>query len=123
MPRRPNVVIILADDQGWGDLSINGNTNLATPHIDSLARTGAMFDRFYACPVCSPTRAEFLTGRYHPRGGVSGVSSARPVMPMIPFMGVRISWLITARNSLLAWLAACAARMASIRAMWLASRS
>ena len=75
MPRRPNVVIILADDQGWGDLSINGNTNLATPHIDSLARTGAMFDRFYACPVCSPTRAEFLTGRYHPRGGVSGVST------------------------------------------------
>ena len=40
--RRPNVLIILADDQGWGDLSINGNTNLATPHIDSLASSGAM---------------------------------------------------------------------------------
>ena len=70
----PNVVVILADDQGWGDLSVNGNSNLSTPHIDSLAKSGAVFDRFYVCPVCSPTRAEFLTGRYHPRGGVGDVS-------------------------------------------------
>ena len=73
--QRPNIVIILADDQGWGDLSIQGNTNLSTPNIDSLARTGTMLEHFYVCPVCSPTRAEFLTGRYHPRGGVSGVST------------------------------------------------
>ena len=72
---RPNVVVILADDQGWGDLSLNGNSNLRTPRIDSLARDGAMFERFYVCPVCSPTRAEFLTGRYHPRGGVLGVTT------------------------------------------------
>jgi arylsulfatase A-like enzyme len=72
---RPNVIIILADDQGWGDLSIHGNTNLATPNIDSLARDGALFERFYVCPVCSPTRAEFLTGRYHPRGGVFSTST------------------------------------------------
>jgi arylsulfatase A-like enzyme len=72
---RPNVVIILADDQGWGDLSVNGNTNLSTPNIDSLARDGAIFDRFFVCPVCSPTRAEFLTGRYHPRGGVYSTST------------------------------------------------
>jgi arylsulfatase A-like enzyme len=71
----PNVVVILTDDQGWGDLSINGNTNLATPHLDSLAKDGAMFDRFFVQPVCSPTRAEFLTGRYHPRGGVRDVST------------------------------------------------
>lgn len=71
----PNVVVILSDDQGWGDLSANGNTNLATPHIDSLAKDGARFDRFYVCPVCSPTRAEFLTGRYHPRGGVTSTST------------------------------------------------
>jgi arylsulfatase A-like enzyme len=73
--RHPNVVVILADDQGWGDLSINGNSNLATPRIDSLAKDGALLERFYVCPVCSPTRAEFLTGRYHPRGGVHGVST------------------------------------------------
>ena len=72
--KRPNVVIFLTDDQGWGDLSIHGNTNLATPHVDSLAREGARFENFYVCAVCAPTRAEFLTGRYHPRTGVSGVS-------------------------------------------------
>jgi arylsulfatase A-like enzyme len=73
--RRPNIVVILSDDQGWGDLSAHGNTNLATPHIDSLARDGARFERFFVCSVCAPTRAEFLTGRYHPRGGVRGVTT------------------------------------------------
>jgi arylsulfatase A-like enzyme len=71
---RPNVVVILTDDQGWGDLSLNGNSNLSTPNIDTLARGGASFDQFYVCQVCAPTRAEFLTGRYHSRGGVYGVS-------------------------------------------------
>lgn len=71
----PNVVVILADDQGWGDLSIHGNTNLSTPHIDSLGQAGCLFERFFVCPVCSPTRAEFLTGRYHPRGGVHSTST------------------------------------------------
>jgi len=75
MNGRPNVVVILADDQGWGDLSLHGNVNLDTPNIDSLARDGAMFDRFFVCAVCAPTRAEFLTGRYHPRGGVRGVTT------------------------------------------------
>ncbi len=72
---RPNIVLILADDQGWGDLSVHENHNLSTPNIDSLARDGAMFERFFVCPVCSPTRAEFLTGRYHPRGGVHSTST------------------------------------------------
>ncbi|NNE91597.1 MAG: sulfatase-like hydrolase/transferase, partial [Verrucomicrobiales bacterium] len=72
---KPNVVIFLTDDQGWGDLSLNGNSNLETPHIDSLAKDGAMFERFYVQPVCSPTRAEFLTGRYHPRTGVYSTSA------------------------------------------------
>src|SRR5438477_1882508 len=75
--RPPNVVVILADDQGWGDLSVHGNTNLSTPNIDSLAKDGALFERFFVCPVCSPTRAEFLTGRYHARGGVRGVSTGQ----------------------------------------------
>ena len=72
--RQPNVVVILTDDQGWGDLSVSGNANLSTPHIDSLARDGATLEHFYVCQVCAPTRAEFLTGRYYPRAGVSGVS-------------------------------------------------
>ncbi len=73
----PNILIILADDQGWGDLSVHGNTNLRTPHIDSLARDGALLERFFVCAVCAPTRAEFLTGRYHSRGGVRGVSTGQ----------------------------------------------
>jgi arylsulfatase A-like enzyme len=75
--RPPNVVIFLADDQGWGDLSLHGNPNLSTPNIDSIARDGAQVEHFYVCAVCSPTRAEFLTGRYHARMGVSGTSIGR----------------------------------------------
>jgi len=71
--RRPNVVILLADDAGWGDYSINGNTTIHTPHIDSIGHEGAQFEQFYVSSLCSPTRAEFLTGRYHPRVGVLGV--------------------------------------------------
>jgi arylsulfatase A-like enzyme len=77
LARQPNVVIILTDDQGWGDLSVSGNTNLATPNIDSLARQGVTMQNFYVCQVCAPTRAEFLTGRYYPRTGVSGVSEGQ----------------------------------------------
>jgi arylsulfatase A-like enzyme len=73
--RQPNVIVFLSDDQGWGDLSFNGNKNLSTPNVDSLARQGASFESFYVCAVCSPTRAEFLTGRYHPRGGVYSTSA------------------------------------------------
>lgn len=71
----PNVIVILTDDQGWGDLSVNGNTNLSTPNIDKLAETGVTFNRFFVSPVCSPTRAEMLTGRYHVRGGVYSTSA------------------------------------------------
>jgi arylsulfatase A-like enzyme len=73
----PNVVVFLADDAGWGDYSHSGNTSVATPHIDSIAQGGVSLGRYYVCPVCSPTRAEFLTGRYHPRGGVRGVSTGQ----------------------------------------------
>jgi arylsulfatase A-like enzyme len=72
---KPNIVIFLADDQGWGDLSISGNKNLNTPNIDSIAKAGASIDRFFVSPLCAPTRAEFFTGRYHPRTGVRGVST------------------------------------------------
>lgn len=71
----PNVVVFLSDDQGWGDLGSSGNVDLETPNIDSLARDGASFDRFFVCPVCSPTRAEFLTGRHHARSGVYSTSA------------------------------------------------
>lgn len=72
---RPNIILILADDQAWGDLSSSGNPNLRTPHIDSLKVLGASFENFYVQPVCSPTRAELLTGRYFTRTGVYDTSS------------------------------------------------
>lgn len=72
--KKPNIILIVSDDQGWGDLGINGNPYVHTPVIDNLAKNGVQFSRFYVSPVCSPTRAELLTGRYHPRGGVYDTS-------------------------------------------------
>lgn len=73
-PVRPNIIVILADDLGFGDLSSYGAADLRTPHIDSLMASGMRFDNFYAnCPVCSPTRAALLTGRYPDMVGVPGV--------------------------------------------------
>jgi len=72
--RRPNIVMIMADDLGYGDLSSYGAEDLKTPHIDNLVAAGMQFDNFYAnCPVCSPTRASLLTGRYPDLVGVPGV--------------------------------------------------
>lgn len=74
-PTSPNIILIITDDQGWGDLSKNGNTQIATPNLDRMASNGVSFDRFFVAPVCSPTRAELLTGRYHVRGGVYSTSA------------------------------------------------
>jgi arylsulfatase A-like enzyme len=71
---KPNVILILTDDQGYGDLSLHGNDSLNTPHLDFLGTHGVRFDRFYVSPVCAPTRASLLTGRYHLRTGVYWVT-------------------------------------------------
>ena len=76
----PNIVLCMADDQGWGDLSIHGNQILSTPVLDQLAAESVRFDRFYVCPVCAPTRASLLTGRYHLRTGTSWVTHRKEVM-------------------------------------------
>ncbi|MBC8351048.1 MAG: sulfatase-like hydrolase/transferase [Planctomycetes bacterium] len=68
---RPNIILVMADDQGWGDMAYNGHPNIKTPNFDSAAATGLRFDRFYAAaPVCSPTRASVMTGRHPNRMGV-----------------------------------------------------
>jgi arylsulfatase A-like enzyme len=67
---RPNIIIVLADDQGWGDMAYNGHPVLKTPNFDDMAESGLRFDRFYAAaPVCSPTRGSILTGRHPNRFG------------------------------------------------------
>lgn len=72
--RGPNIIVILADDLGYGDLSCYGATDLQSPHVDALAERGLRFTSFYAnCPVCSPTRAALLTGCYQDMVGVPGV--------------------------------------------------
>ena len=64
---RPNVILILADDLGWGDLSAWGSQDIHTPVLDDLARRGSSFTRFYTVsPVCSPSRASLLTGLLPP---------------------------------------------------------
>lgn len=62
--KQPNVVLVMADDQGWGDMAYNGHPHLKTPHFDAVAKEATRFDRFHAAaPVCSPTRASVMTGR------------------------------------------------------------
>jgi arylsulfatase A-like enzyme len=68
---RPNVVIFVADDLGWADVGFHGEDVIQTPSIDRLAREGAAFERFYATPICSPTRAALMTGRDPMRLGVA----------------------------------------------------
>jgi len=73
--KKPNILLILTDDQGWGDLSLNGNKLISTPNIDKMAADGAVMENFFVSPVCSPTRAEILTGRFSPRSGVYSTSA------------------------------------------------
>ena len=75
----PNILMILTDDQGWGDAAAYGAKDLKTPAIDSLIASGMRFDNFYAnCPVCSPTRAALLSGMVPDKVGVPGVIRTHP---------------------------------------------
>ena len=78
--RKPNVLFILTDDQGYGDLSLHHNPYVETPNMDRIGREGTQFNRFYVSPLCAPSRASFLTGRYHLRTGVVSVSNGLEIM-------------------------------------------
>lgn len=68
---QPNVILMMADDMGWGDTGFNGNKIIQTPNLDHMAKDGAVLNHFYSIgPVCSPTRASFLTGRHYYRSGI-----------------------------------------------------
>lgn len=77
---QPNVLLIITDDQGYGDLSLHGNTVLKTPVLDRLGGESIQFERFFVSPLCAPTRSSLLTGRYSLRTGVRGVSSNEETM-------------------------------------------
>jgi arylsulfatase A-like enzyme len=74
---RPNIIFILTDDQGYGDISAHGNPILKTPNLDRLHREGARFTDFQASPTCAPTRAALMTGRHEFRGGVTHTIAPR----------------------------------------------
>ncbi|MGF1577798.1 MAG: DUF6807 family protein [Gemmataceae bacterium] len=79
-PTRPNIIIIVADDLGWADVGYHGSP-LKTPTIDKLVRQGVELDQFYVAPMCTPTRAALMTGRYWSRFGVTAPSNTQ-VLPM-----------------------------------------
>ena len=72
---QPNILLIMVDDMGFGDMSLSGNPYLKTPILDSLSQAGIRFTDFYVSSVCAPTRASLLTGRYHQRTGVRSVTN------------------------------------------------
>ena len=79
MAKSPNILLIFADDHGYGDISAHNGPSIQTPHIDRLAASGARFTKFYAnSSVCSPSRASLMTGRYPDRVGVPGVIRTHP---------------------------------------------
>ena len=93
--KKPNIILIMTDDQGYGDLSCMGNTDFRTPNIDSLAASGARFTNWYSnSPVCSPSRASLLTGRYPGHAGVrailAGTRKASGLMPEAPTLATAL---------------------------------
>ncbi|NJL19269.1 MAG: sulfatase-like hydrolase/transferase [Bdellovibrionaceae bacterium] len=78
--RPPNIVLLITDDQGYGDLGINGNPEIQTPHIDAFAAESVRFDRFYCSSVCTPTRGSLMTGRFNQRTHAQYVGNGRSTL-------------------------------------------
>ncbi len=78
--QKPNVLLIISDDQGYGDLSLHGNPHVRTPVLDQFATNNIQFDRFFVSPLCAPTRSSLLTGRYSLRTGARGVARGEETM-------------------------------------------
>ena len=75
---KPNVILFLVDDMGWMDSTPYGSTYYDTPNMDRLAKRGMRFTDAYATPLCSPTRASILTGKYSARHGITTASGHQP---------------------------------------------
>lgn len=78
--QRPNVILVITDDQGYGDLGFTGNPHVKTPVIDALARESVRFNNFYVSPVCAPTRSSLMTGRYSLRTGMRDTYNGGAIM-------------------------------------------
>src|SRR5687767_12964270 len=83
--RKPNIIIVLSDDQGYGDFSCHGNPVLKTPSLDKLHTQSVRLTDFHVAPMCTPTRGQLLTGRDALRNGATSVSAGRSfIRPGIP---------------------------------------
>src|SRR5688572_6719282 len=78
--KKPNVILIITDDQGHGDLGYHGNPVIKTPNLDKFAKQSVRMKNFFVSPVCSPTRASLMTGRYNYRTGVVDTFVGRSLM-------------------------------------------
>ena len=78
--QKPNIILIITDDQGYGDIGYNGNPHIKTPNLDLLAANSMRFNNFYVSPVCAPTRSSLLTGRYSLRTGVTDTYNGGAMM-------------------------------------------
>jgi arylsulfatase len=88
VPPRPNVILIMTDDQGYGELSCHGNPLLHTPHLDALHARSRRLTDYHAAPMCTPTRGQLMTGMDAARNGAVNVSSGRALLnPRFPTMG------------------------------------
>ena len=76
----PNIIVIITDDQGYGDLGFTGNPNVKTPVLDKFARESVRFNNFYVSPVCAPTRSSLMTGRYSLRTGIRDTYNGGAIM-------------------------------------------
>src|SRR5438874_3041958 len=79
-PRRPNVIVILSDDQGYGDFSCHGNPVLKTPNLDRLHKESVRLTDFHVAPMCTPTRGQLMSGLHCLRNGAMNVSSGRTLL-------------------------------------------
>src|SRR5947209_7015468 len=79
-PKRPNVIVLITDDQGYGDLSCHGNPVLKTPNLDRLHAESVRLTDFHVSPMCTPTRGQLMTGVDCLRNGAMNVSSGRTLL-------------------------------------------
>ena len=83
--RPPNVILIITDDQGYGDLGFHKNPNIITPAIDAFAKKSIRFNNFHVSPVCAPTRSSLMTGRYSLRTGIRDTYNGGAIMAASEF--------------------------------------
>lgn len=89
---RPNIILVMTDDQGYGDLGVHGNDIIDTPHLDRFAGEPLGMDRFYVNPLCTPNRASLMTGRYYLRTLILNTSRGAEKclamrLPLLKFWG------------------------------------